>query len=184
MDPKPPPRYGGNAARFRSLRGGLLVSILEGGRRRPLAGEIGDEGVKAVDHHFLRGHHHPADRRGSYAGGCCVVSRAGESTAGAATVTGFGRGEGEVGWTRKRCVCFFSLSSVGLLPLRGVVSLDGFALCGIEKKFACVCLNVSQTPTRSSADSTTRSSAECNASPPLLYWVCLVQRPVFFRIWL
>lgn len=109
MDPKPPPRYGGNAARFRSLRGGLLVSILEGGRRRPLAGEIGDEGVKAVDHHFLRGHHHPADRRGSYAGGCCVVSRAGESTAGAATVTGFERG-GRGGRRDKEAMRLFLLT--------------------------------------------------------------------------
>lgn len=151
MDPKPPPRYGGNAARFRSLRGGLLVSILEGGRRRPLAGEIGDEGVKAVDHHFLRGHHHPADRRGSYVGGAASSPARARARRGRRPSRDLSGGEGEVGGTRKRCVCFFSLSSVGLLPLRGVVSLDGFALCGIAKKIACVRLIVSKTPTRSSA---------------------------------
>jgi hypothetical protein len=72
--------------------GGLLVAVLEGGGRRLVAGEVGDEGVEAVDRHFLRGHHHPTDRRGEPAAAGYVVSRAGGGQRrGPATASGIGR---------------------------------------------------------------------------------------------
>ena len=58
-------RRGQRGPRSIAEGGGLLVAVLEGGGRRLVAGEVGDEGVEAVDRHFLRGHHHPADRRWS-----------------------------------------------------------------------------------------------------------------------
>jgi hypothetical protein len=49
--------------------GRLLVAVLESGGRRLLAAVVRHEGVEAIDRHFLRGHHHLADRRGACRGG-------------------------------------------------------------------------------------------------------------------
>jgi len=102
--------------------GGLLVSILEGGRRRLLAGVVGDEGVKAVDRHFLSGHHHPANRRGILRGGAASSPARARAWRGAATASGGGRwGERRLeGQGSGRCVCFFSQYP----------SAWGFCLCG------------------------------------------------------
>ena len=134
---KPPPRDGGNAARVRSLRGGaLLVSILEGGRLRLLAGVVGDEGVKAVDRHFLRGHHHPADRRGILRGGAASSPTRARARRGRRPPRESGDG-GRGGWRDKEA-SDASVSSPNI-PRRGAFasaelsfSMDGFALCRVR----------------------------------------------------
>ena len=113
-------RRGQRGPRSIAEGGGLLVAVLEGGGRRLVAGEVGDEGVEAVDRHFLRGHHHTADRRWS------LPRRATSSSARAGGNGGGGdrlgnravRGEEEVG-RRKQAMRLFLLSPWrGLLPLR------------------------------------------------------------------
>jgi hypothetical protein len=82
---------------------------------------VGDEGVEAVDRHFLRGHHHPADRRWSLPRrATSSPPRAGGQRRGRRPPreSGGGVGEEEVG-RRKQAMRLFLLSPWrGLLPLR------------------------------------------------------------------
>lgn len=113
---------------FDRCGGGLLVSILEGGRRRLVAGVVGDEGVKAVDRHFLRGHHHPADRRGILRGGAASSPARARARRGRRPPRESGGGGRRLeGRGSERCVCFFSLkypSAWGFCPC-GVVLFNG-----------------------------------------------------------
>jgi hypothetical protein len=83
--------------------GRLLVAVLESGGRRLHAVVVGHEGVEAVDHHFLRGHHHLADRRGD--------CRGGPESSPPRTVVAVASGVGRWGGRRseeggsERCVC-------------------------------------------------------------------------------
>lgn len=92
----------------------LLVAVLEGGGRRLVAGEVGDEGVEAVDRHFLCGHHHPADRRGSLPRRATSSPAGAGGTSGAATASWIGRWwwgeEEEVGRGKRACVSSLSIS--------------------------------------------------------------------------
>jgi hypothetical protein len=75
---------------------------------------VGDEGVEAVDRHFLCGHHHPADRRGSLPRRATSSPAGAGGTSGAATASWIGRWwwgeEEEVGRGKRACVSSLSIS--------------------------------------------------------------------------
>ena len=127
-------RRGQRGPRSIAEGGGLLVAVLEGGGRRLVAGEVGDEGVEAVDRHFLRGHHHPTDRRWSLPRrATSSPARAGGQRRGRRPPreSGGGVGEEEVG-RRKQAMRLFLLSLKSPLAwafcLSGVpFSMDDFA---------------------------------------------------------